>query len=137
MLFSSLAHTYVYPHEIHEQTPYGLAYYSGYLDKVVPGISYSGYSIWDTFRAEWGWLILTTPERVGGMVSSMLGDYQEGGWLPMWKNLVESNIMVGTHADVMIAQAMMAGELLTRAKRAATLVLLCVIWKLMKRGERL
>jgi putative alpha-1,2-mannosidase len=55
-------------------------------------------------------LILTAPERVGGMVSSMLGDYREGGWLPMWKNLVESNIMVGTHADVMIAQAMMAGE---------------------------
>lgn len=44
------------------------------------------------------------------MVRSMLGDYQEGGWLPMWKNLVESNIMVGTHGDVMIAQAMQAGE---------------------------
>jgi len=28
----------------------------------------------------------------------------------MWKNLVESNIMVGTHGDVMIAQAMQAGE---------------------------
>lgn len=111
MLFSSLAHTYVYPYEIHEQTPNGPAYYSGYLDKVVPGTSYSGYSIWDTFRAEWGWLILTAPERVGAMVSSMLGDYKEGGWLPMWKNLVESNIMVGTHSDVMIAQAMMAGEL--------------------------
>lgn len=74
------------------------------------GTSYSGYSIWDTFRAEWGWLILVAPERVGGMVRSMLGDYQEGGWLPMWKNLVESNIMVGTHGDVMIAQAMQAGE---------------------------
>jgi hypothetical protein len=39
----------------------------------------------------------------------MLSDYREGGWLPMWKNLVETNIMVGTHADVMIAQAMEAG----------------------------
>jgi len=110
ILYSSLAHTLVYPYEIHEQTPSGPAYYSGYLDKVVPGTSYSGYSIWDTFRAEWGWLILIAPERVGEMVRSMLGDYQEGGWLPMWKNLVESNIMVGTHGDVMIAQAMQAGE---------------------------
>ena len=110
ILYSSLAHTLVYPYEIHEQTPTGPQYYSGYLDKVVPGISYSGYSIWDTFRAEWGWLILVAPERVGEMVRSMLGDYKEGGWLPMWKNLVESNIMVGTHGDVMIAQAMQAGE---------------------------
>jgi len=111
ILYSSLAHTLVYPYEIHEETPSGPQYYSGYLDKVVPGTSYSGYSIWDTFRAEWGWLILVAPERVGGMVRSMLGDYKEGGWLPMWKNLVESNIMVGTHGDVMIAQAMQAGRL--------------------------
>jgi putative alpha-1,2-mannosidase len=110
ILYSSLAHTLVYPYEIHEQTPTGPQYYSGYLDKVVPGTSYSGYSIWDTFRAEWGWLILIAPHRVGEMVRSMLGDYKEGGWLPMWKNLVESNIMVGTHGDVMIAQAMQAGE---------------------------
>jgi hypothetical protein len=27
----------------------------------------------------------------------------------MWKNLVESNIMVGTHSDSMVAQAMLAG----------------------------
>jgi putative alpha-1,2-mannosidase len=110
ILYSSLAHTLVYPYEIHEQTSSGPQYYSGYLDKVFPGTSYSGYSIWDTFRAEWGWLILVAPERVGEMVRSMLGDYKEGGWLPMWKNLVESNIMVGTHGDVMIAQAMQAGE---------------------------
>jgi putative alpha-1,2-mannosidase len=109
ILYTSMAHTLVYPYEIHEPTLSGPQYYSGYLDRVVPGLSYSGYSIWDTFRAEWAWLILTCPERVGGMVSSMLSDYREGGWLPMWKNLVETNIMVGTHADVMIAQAMEAG----------------------------
>ncbi len=50
------------------------------------------------------------PERVPGMITSMLADYKEvnynyhvqipysqrtqGGWLPMWKNIVETNIMV-------------------------------------------
>lgn len=43
------------------------------------------------------------------MITSMLQDYKEGGWLPMWKNLVETNIMVGTHGDAIIAQAMNAG----------------------------
>jgi putative alpha-1,2-mannosidase len=110
VLYTSFAHTLVYPYEVHEPTPDGPAYYSGYLDKVVPGQSYSGYSIWDTFRAETAWLILTCPERVGGMITSMLQDYEQGGWMPMWKNLVESNIMVGTHSDSVIAQAIQAGE---------------------------
>lgn len=109
VLYSSFAHTLVYPYEIHEATPNGPAYYSGYLDKVVPGESYSGYSIWDTYRAETAWLILNAPERVPGQINSMLQDYREGGWLPMWKNLVETNIMVGTHSDSIIAQAIKAG----------------------------
>ena len=109
MLYSSYAHTLVYPYEIHEPTPSGPAYYSGYLNKIVSGESYSGYSLWDTFRAQTAWLLLVAPERVAGMINSMLQDYEQGGWLPMWKNLVETNIMVGTHADSVIAQAISAG----------------------------
>ncbi|KAK8864700.1 hypothetical protein IAR55_001952 [Kwoniella newhampshirensis] len=113
VLYTSFAHTLVYPYEISENTGMVTApswsYYSGYLDKVVDGFSYSGYSIWDTFRAQTAWLLLVAPERVGGMITSMLQDYKEGGWLPMWKNLVETNIMVGTHADSVVAQAMNAG----------------------------
>ncbi|WRT66686.1 uncharacterized protein IL334_003646 [Kwoniella shivajii] len=109
VLYTSFAHTLVYPYEISENTPSGPKYYSGYSDKIVDGISYSGYSIWDTFRAQSAWLILVAPERVGEMIQSMIQDYKEGGWLPMWKNIVETNIMVGTHADSMIAQAMKIG----------------------------
>ncbi|OCF43056.1 hypothetical protein I317_03150 [Kwoniella heveanensis CBS 569] len=110
VLYTSFAHTLVYPYEISERTSSGeWAYYSGYLDKVVKGISYSGYSIWDTFRAQTAWLLLVAPERVGEMVQSMIQDWREGGWLPMWKNIVETNIMVGTHSDSVIAQAMKAG----------------------------
>ena len=110
VLYSSYAHTLVYPYEMFEPTETGPCYYSGYLDKVAAGISYSGYSIWDTFRAQTAWQLLTIPESVSGMIDSMLQDYKEGGWLPMWKNIVETNIMVGTHADSIIAQAMQAGE---------------------------
>ncbi|WVW84279.1 hypothetical protein I302_106309 [Kwoniella bestiolae CBS 10118] len=109
VLYTSFAHTLVYPYEISEPTPNGPAYYSGYLDSITPGISYSGYSIWDTFRAQSAWLILVAPERVGGMIQSMIQDWREGGWLPMWKNLVETNIMVGSHADSLIAQGMRVG----------------------------
>lgn len=83
-----------YPYEQDEDGQY----YSGYDDSVHEGVSYTGYSIWvrlsfgrcplssvrdwctfeqDTFRAEWAWEILFTPERIPGMVTSMLQDFQE------------------------------------------------------------
>ncbi|KAE8539215.1 hypothetical protein D1P53_004311 [Cryptococcus gattii VGV] len=121
VLYTSIAHTLVYPYEIHECVPVdqnaeGKAkgkdewqYFSGYLNHPTPGLSYSGYSLWDTFRAQTAWLLLLAPSVVPSMLASMLQDYREGGRLPMWKNLVETNIMVGTHADAVLAQAMGAG----------------------------
>ncbi|EIM85302.1 uncharacterized protein STEHIDRAFT_60062 [Stereum hirsutum FP-91666 SS1] len=104
VFYTAVFHTLQqYPYE---QDEYG-RYYSGYDDTVHEGVSYTGYSIWDTFRAEWAWQILLVPERIPGMVQSMLQDYKEGGWLPMWKNIVETNIMVGTHADSLIAEAVL------------------------------
>ncbi|KZP18378.1 glycoside hydrolase family 92 protein [Athelia psychrophila] len=103
--YTGFFHTLQYPYEQDE----GGKYYSGYDDAVHEGKSYTGYSIWDTYRAEWAWLILFAPERVPGMIESMLQDYKEGGWLPMWKNIIETNIMVATHADSLIAEAALKG----------------------------
>lgn len=113
VLYTAFAHTLVYPYEVSENAGTAEAprwrYYSGYLDRVVDGISYSGYSIWDTFRATTAWQLLVAPERSAGMIQSMLQDFVQGGWMPMWKNIVETNIMIATHADAIIAQAMVAG----------------------------
>ncbi|TCD66218.1 hypothetical protein EIP91_001665, partial [Steccherinum ochraceum] len=103
--YTAVFHGLQYPYEQDENGKY----YSGYDDKVHEGVSYTGYSIWDTFRAIWAWQILLAPERIPGMVQSMLQDYTEGGFLPMWKNIVETNIMVGTHADSLIAEAVLKG----------------------------
>lgn len=113
VLYTGFSRTLVYPYAVHENTGSWedpkFRYYSGYLDTVVDGFSYSGYSIWDTFRATTAWQLLVAPGSVPSMITSMLQDYTQGGWLPMWKNIVETNIMVGTHADSIIAQAMVAG----------------------------
>ncbi|KAG6377963.1 glycosyl hydrolase family 92-domain-containing protein [Boletus reticuloceps] len=61
------------------------------------GKYYSGYSVWDTYRA---WLILLAPERIPGMVQSMIQDYRER---------VETNIMVATHANSLVAEAVLKG----------------------------
>ncbi|KAI1790667.1 glycoside hydrolase family 92 protein [Ganoderma leucocontextum] len=99
IFYTGIFHTLQYPYEQDEDGKY----YSGYDNQVHEGVSYTGYSVWDTFRAEWAWQILLAPERISGMVQSMLQDYKEGGWLPMWKNIV------GTHADSLVAEAVVKG----------------------------
>ncbi|EJF58543.1 hypothetical protein DICSQDRAFT_149044 [Dichomitus squalens LYAD-421 SS1] len=99
VFYTAVFHALQYPYEQDEDGKY----YSGYDDAVHEGDSYTGYSIWDTYRAEWAWLILLAPERIPGMVRSMLQDYLEGGWLPMWKNIV------GTHADSLVSEAVVKG----------------------------
>lgn len=80
-------------------------YYSAFDDSIHKGISYNDYSLWDTFRALHPWLTIAAPEHVSPMITSMLQMYKEGGWLPMWPNPAETNIMIGTHSDAVIADA--------------------------------
>ncbi|GAA2817617.1 hypothetical protein GCM10010441_47690 [Kitasatospora paracochleata] len=105
VFYTAMFHALQYPSEMSEHG----RYYSAYDDKVHNGVSYTGYSLWDTFRAENAFLTLFAPERIDDMVTSMLQDYQQGGWLPMWKNITETNVMVGTNADSIIAEDLAKG----------------------------
>jgi predicted alpha-1,2-mannosidase len=105
IFYTALYHTLLFPRQFSE---YG-KYYSAFDDKVHVGSSYNDYSLWDTFRAEHPLLILTQPQRVNGMVQSLLQMYREGGWMPMWPNPTYTNIMIGTHADAVVADAYVKG----------------------------
>lgn len=98
---TALYHALLYPRIFSEQG----RYYSAYDDKLHSGESYNAYSIWDTFRAENSLLTLVAPERIPGMVTALLNDYKEGGWMPKWPNPSYTNIMIGTHADSLVAEA--------------------------------
>jgi predicted alpha-1,2-mannosidase len=97
---TALYHALLYPRVFSEQG----RYYSAYDDTIHKGESYTAYSIWDTFRAENSMLTLVAPERIPGMVTALLQDYQEGGWMPKWPNPSYTNIMIGTHADSLVAE---------------------------------
>jgi len=43
------------------------------------------------------------------MITSLLQMYDEGGWMPKWPNPTYTNIMIGTHADSVIADAYVKG----------------------------
>lgn len=103
--YTALYHSLLYPRLFSE---YG-HYYSAFDDKIHPGISYTCYSLWDTFRAENSLITLVCPERVDGMVQALLQDYQEGGWMPKWPNPSYTSIMVATHGDSIVAEAVNKG----------------------------
>jgi predicted alpha-1,2-mannosidase len=100
--YTAIYHALLYPRIFSE----GGRYYSAFDDTVHRGESYTAYSIWDTFRAENSLLTLLAPERIPGMVQALLQNYKEGGWMPKWPNPSYTNIMIGTHADSLVAEAM-------------------------------
>lgn len=104
-LYTALYHSLLYPRLFSE---YG-HYYSAFDDQVHTGESYTAFSIWDTFRAENSLLTLFAPERIDGMINALLQNFQEGGWMPKWPNPSYTNIMIGTHADSLVAEAIRKG----------------------------
>jgi predicted alpha-1,2-mannosidase len=105
IFYSGLYHALLYPKLFSEHG----RYYSAFDDQVHDGVSYTAYSIWDTFRAENSLLTIFAPERIDGMVQALLQDYREGGWMPKWPNPSYTNIMIGTHADSLVAEAINKG----------------------------
>jgi predicted alpha-1,2-mannosidase len=101
IFYTGLYHALLYPRTFSEQG----RYYSAFDDTVHKGVSYTDYSIWDIFRAEFSLLTLVAPERIDGMVQALLQNYQEGGWMPKWPNPSYTNIMIATHADSLVAEA--------------------------------
>ena len=105
IFYTGLYHALLYPKLISEHG----RYYSAFDDQVHEGVSYTAYSLWDTFRAENSLLTLLAPERIDDMVRSLLQDYREGGWMPKWPNPSYTNIMIATHADALVAEAINKG----------------------------
>jgi predicted alpha-1,2-mannosidase len=105
IFYTGLYHALLYPKLMSEHG----RYHSAFDDQVHQGSSYTAFSIWDTFRAENSLLTLVAPERIDGMVQALLQDYREGGYMPKWPNPSYTNIMIGTHADSLVAEAMAKG----------------------------
>lgn len=102
-------HALMYPRMFYENVDGVNKYYSPFDDQIHNGKSYTDFSLWDTFRAENSFLTLVAPERVDDMVQSLLQNYEEGGYMPKWPNPNYTNIMIGTHADSIVAEAINKG----------------------------
>jgi predicted alpha-1,2-mannosidase len=74
------------------------------------GAYYTTFSLWDTYRTLHPFLILAAPERQRDMVRSLLTMDDQGGWLPKWPLANGyTNVMVGTFADIVVAETWLKG----------------------------
>jgi predicted alpha-1,2-mannosidase len=84
--------------------------YLGFDDKVhqlASGqVQYANYSGWDTYRSEMPLLAVIAPEQTSQMMSSLLNDQAQGGWLPKWGFANDyTDVMNGDAADPILAEA--------------------------------
>ena len=71
---------------------------------------YTIFSLWDTYRNVHPFLSLVYPKQQSDMVKSMLGIYQEHGWLSKWELAgMETNCMVGDPAIPVIVDSYLRG----------------------------
>lgn len=105
IFYTALYHCLLLPRIFSEDN----RHYSPFDGKVHDGVYYNDFSLWDTFRAEHPLLILIEPERVKDMIKALVQMSDEGGWMPKWPNPGYSNVMMGTHADSVIADAYIKG----------------------------
>lgn len=113
--YTGLFHALQYPNDFSEPTSHekgaSRIFYSGYTDSVHIGNDsyFQSWSIWDTYRAEHSLLTLFAPEHVNSMMRTLLRIFAWSGWLPMWANMIETNIMIATNADAVLANALERG----------------------------
>lgn len=76
----------------------------------VNGTRYTVFSLWDTYRNLHQLNSLVYPKQQSEMIKSMLGIYEDSGWLPKWElNSTETFTMVGDPASVVISDTYMRG----------------------------
>ncbi len=87
--------------------------YLGFDRKVHQAVGFQYFtdlSIWDTFRTVHPLYTLIAPMDQRDMVVSLVKMLEQGGWLPRWPSgNGYSNSMLGTPADILIAEAYLKG----------------------------
>ena len=108
--YSCLYRALKFPHRLDEPDAAGhRVHYSPWDGRVHDGPAYTDDGLWDTYRTDFPLLSIAYADQLGDILAGWLNAYREGGWLPNWPTPGGFNAMPGTHADAMIADAMVKG----------------------------
>ncbi|MDR1370303.1 MAG: GH92 family glycosyl hydrolase [Dysgonamonadaceae bacterium] len=107
--YTSMYHLFIQPNDITDTD----GSYRGVNDSVFiseTGNYYSTLSLWDTYRAAHPLYTIIAPEKVDGMIQTMLAHQQVRGFLPIWALWGKENYcMIANHAVPVIVDAYLKG----------------------------
>lgn len=70
---------------------------------------WTGHGFWDTYRGVWPLFTLLYPELAGEMLDGLVNAYRDGGWTVRWSKPGYWECMIGTHTDIIFADAFTKG----------------------------
>jgi predicted alpha-1,2-mannosidase len=105
IFYTALYHLFLQPSNIADVN----GKYRGADDKIADAPNkeyYSTLSIWDIYRGAFPLLQILVPEKINGIVNSMLLHHKANGFLPIWTAWGQDNYcMIGNHAIPMLLSA--------------------------------
>ena len=110
IFYTALYHTLIQPNTMSDANGDYMA--PDYTVRRLPAgqTCYSTFSIWDTYRAAHPLYNLICPNRNADFITSMLNHFDAYGYLPIWHLWGQDNYcMIGNHAVVILAEAIMKG----------------------------
>ena len=109
IFYTALYHTLIHPSiisDVNGEYPKMESGETGHSDYT----RYTVFSLWDTYRNLHQLLTLAYPERQTNMVRSLIGMYEDWGWLPRWELYGrETYTMEGDPAAIVIADTWIKG----------------------------
>lgn len=109
IFYTALYHLFLQPSNIADAD----GKYRGIDDKIAIAPNreyYSTLSIWDVYRGAFPLLQILAPEKINGIVQTMLIHHKAKGFLPIWTAWGQDNYcMIGNHAIPMILSAYQNG----------------------------
>jgi len=110
LFYSCLYRCLLFPRFLHEQTPDGrVVHYSPYDGGTHEGVLCADTGFWDTYRTLFPLLALYYPETLRRMLDGWLSACREAGWSPKWPSPGPRDCMIGTHFNVIVADAVAHG----------------------------
>ena len=110
IFYTALYHTMIAPSEFCDVD----GKYRGADGEVHPNpghTTYTTYSLWDTYRAAMPLYSIMHPEKMNGIINTMLNIFDEQGRLPVWHLWGnETDCMVGNPGVISVADAVVKGD---------------------------
>jgi predicted alpha-1,2-mannosidase len=107
--YSNMYRSFLYPNSMWETVGQTTKYFSPYTMREAEGKIYVNGGFWDTYRAAWPLYSLLVPSHAAEMLEGFVTAYKDGGWTPRWSGPGYIDAMVGTHSDIVFADAYLRG----------------------------